>query len=530
METLKILDKFGPAVKIKIKGSDSYKTSFGLALTIIYAILGVLTFVAFGRDIIEKKLPSVTFNREITTEAEFNLTSENYFVAFYNQFDNSDVEDFERKFHIYMQVFYNYASYYTEEKYFFQKCQNDTISKKEGLIVRPELYYCLPPGTKIKSTGVYGDKNMFVSVRTNVDFCINGVDNRTNCISKETTVKNMKNIVMHVLLDDYFTNSNNYLDPFNKYYYSEQIIGQAGVFTRQNVEFKTINYKTDQGFILESIETDIKSSIDNYNIQNLVNPNTNTIFSNLYRNSKLRDVYNRSYIKIQGVFALIGGLLTVFNKALDFICSYFVYPDIIQVFYEKYKSKEKKENFNSNFPNFESQINLNNYINNNSKLPNSLNIDKNLNINTFKYTEQTNENTKFSEKIFIKNKVNTFKSSKMQLDFNGLTIKEKVLRACCIKPKVFNDKFKTYNSIVNLYQKKFSLEHLMKVSKRVKILNHIIFEDFQRKLLSYINLPKSKFIGTSFDELFKELQKNLEENMNSSNNIINSKILMYLEK
>jgi hypothetical protein len=526
MDTLKLFDRFGPAVKLKIKGNDSYKSMFGFSLTLLYAILAVLSFIAFGRDIVEKKLPSITFNKEITTEAEFNLTSENYFVAFYNQFDNSDVEDFERKFHMYMQVFYNYPSYYTEEKYFLQKCQNYTINKKEGLVVRPELYYCLPPGTNIKATGVFGDKSMYVSVRTNVDFCINGVDNRTNCIPKETTVKNMSNLVMHVLLDDYYTNSYNYSDPFNKFYYSEQIIGQAGVFTRQNVEFKTIHYKTDHGFILEDTETEIKSGIDNFNIQNLVNPNSNTIFSNLYRNSKLRDVYNRSYIKIQGVFALIGGLLNIFNKTLIFICSYIVYPDILKVFYEKFKSKQKKENFNNNFANFESQINLNCI----SKISNPLKKDHNFNINKHINTEQANIITKFSEKNimdFKKNKEDSFKLYKMPLHFNGLTFKEKLLRVSCFKPKAFNDKFKTYDTIANLFQKKFSLEHLMKVSKRVKILNHIVFEDFQRKLLNFVNLPKSKMIGTSFHELCKELQRNLEGN--NSNNIINSKILKYLE-
>ncbi len=61
----------------------------------------------------------------------------------------------------------------------------------------------------------------------------------------------------------------------------------------------------------------------------------------MFVNSNWRDVYKRSYIKIQGFFAYIGGFVSLTKNILGIFCEFLTYPDILKLFSDKYFPKEK---------------------------------------------------------------------------------------------------------------------------------------------------------------------------------------------
>jgi hypothetical protein len=129
------------------------------------------------------------------------------------------------------------------------------------LRVAPEHYWCLPKNTTIEVKGVYLVRK-FISTRLNVDFCENEKANKTDCFTKEETRNSLGNIIMHFVLDDYYTDSLNYEESFAKTYFSDYILTTGTPFSRVMFFLKNIDYNTDEGWILESLKTEIKYTLD----------------------------------------------------------------------------------------------------------------------------------------------------------------------------------------------------------------------------------------------------------------------------
>ncbi len=57
------LDVIGPEVKFSINRGETFKTPIGGFQSILFVLLSTLAFVAFGRDIFEKKEPTILFSK-----------------------------------------------------------------------------------------------------------------------------------------------------------------------------------------------------------------------------------------------------------------------------------------------------------------------------------------------------------------------------------------------------------------------------------------------------------------------------------
>jgi hypothetical protein len=71
------------------------------------------------------------------------------------------------------------------------------------------------------------------------------------------------------------------------------------------------------------------SSIYRITTESYHTKNSTQIFSHIITISSYKDFYKRSYIKIQGVLAYIGGYVTFFNIFLSYINAYLIYPNFI---------------------------------------------------------------------------------------------------------------------------------------------------------------------------------------------------------
>ncbi len=120
----------------------------------------------------------------------------------------------------------------------------------------------------------------------------------------------------------------------------------------------------------------------------------------------------------------------------------------------------------------------------------------------------------------IKKKIN-FKYSK----FSKV---EKIVRAfaMCCKSNSMSRKIYQFTTIEQLYIKKFSMEHFTNLSRKIKIFETLVFEDFQRKLLKFVDLPDHEGKNYNYEELYAELQKQVKEN----DILINKNLMMVLDK
>ncbi len=86
------------------------------------------------------------------------------------------------------------------------------------------------------------------------------------------------------------------------------------------------------------------NAIDNIFTETVYTQGTNTIFSHLIGNAKYKDSYTRNYIKVQNVFALMGGFINAALLIMRLGVKYLIYPKLIDIFNVIYKFKTFEEN------------------------------------------------------------------------------------------------------------------------------------------------------------------------------------------
>ena len=519
MFLLTSIDILGPELNIKYKSKDSFKTPIGGILTILFVCLITLAFVAFSRDIFEKKQPIVTFNKQIATNSVSYLAWNNFAFTFLDQATNDPIIDFNQRFVIYLSVFYNqHNGTYSQVNYNFDKCDSSFLTEIKTQLKAPQQnYYCLPINTTIRINGVFLVGN-FTSIRLNVDYCDNAKYNRTDCKLKSDTLKVISNIKYNLILTDYFTNAFNFSFPFVKNYYIEDVIVTTSSFTRKMINLKEIEYDTDLGWVIESYDTQIKNAVDKSDTTVIPTSNSNTIYSIMFGNSNWNDVYTRKYIKLQDILANIGGFMRIWQVIFQAMCVYLIYPEILESFFLKYNERKTPTNIKNTSVNHLktiSQINIENHIN-------DLTIGNQSIVNQSSASHQPRTEIKknnFFELIIEKSKtMNRSNTSKHKIEFKleTFSLVHKFFRSC-LTLKKSNVKITQQIQLLNkLYTKKFSLENFLNISRKVRLFEAILFEDYQRNLLRYIAIPKHKKINSSYEEISAEMESNIKEPINKN--------------
>jgi hypothetical protein len=474
-------------------------------------------------------MPLVNYNKIISSdynETAFFLTDENFAFTLLHQQNSTAVKEMEKKFYFYLNVYDNFDTGYTDTKYTFERCQAERIQKiKNQLRVAPENYWCLPKNTKIQVNGVFL-VGRFTSTRLNVDFCDNVKANRTDCYPKNYTKSNLGNIQMNLIFDEYYTDSTNYDEPFNKTYYSDNILTTASTFSRQMFYIKTIEYNTDEGWILENMRRETRNAIDFTSTSLIPSPDTNTIYSHMFINSKWRDVYKRSYIKIQGVFAYIGGFISLSMQILGIVCEYFIHTDLLKLFSDKYFVKFKETSLSKN-KNDENNRNINKANNNKpDQSTDKLKSGKSNILNNF-HMVINEENKSASINNFL-NKTKTTKNYSVKCTQEGLTTCEKIFKNLCCKSRKLKEKVKEFELIENVFNKKVSIENITKMSRNLHLMSLLLFDENHRKLMKIIEIQNETSEDKNSD--VKNLVLDLESRVEDANPNLNRNLLFYLNK
>jgi len=192
-----------------------------------------------------------------------------------------------------------------------------------------------------------------------MEICKNTTANNNTCYPLEDIYKEFTVINVHYVLTDFFIDGYDYSQPGKKTFISGLLKGGSNTWTRTVYWYKNIYYDTDTSWILESIRKQIYFQNNQLDKEIYYQEKTKVFFSHLISISKKADYFNRSYLKIQGVLAYIGGFITFFKLSFSFFNSMILKQDIHLIFDHNFnKNRSLFENRKSQIDNSRMMINI----------------------------------------------------------------------------------------------------------------------------------------------------------------------------
>jgi hypothetical protein len=500
---LKFLDFLGPNISLNINQSSNFKSSIGGLMTILISIVFLIVFFGFGNDIFYKRKPRVTFNRVINDRVPYHeFKDDNFLFTFYNQYTDRQFEDFERMF----TVYYDYFNFMGDGKIEvslrnpFEKCNKNSIKKWASYFrYDAETYYCFPKNSTIPISGTRAS-GIFKGLRLQLDFCTNNTDPKkgqikTDCFSQDNIKKliSTDRIQVHYLLGDNLVNIFDYETPFLNLPKEGNMNTDANSWSRVSFAFKEIRVNTDTGYLTTNVMESKAISIDSTENEFFYTPGTTTLISNLFFFSYWVENYNREYIKVQDVIAMMGGFVSFSLIVIKYVLAFITRPQIIDIFNSIYLYKNLKSSKNT------------------TKSRSDEYKEKKLKMKDMKKTNLNNDY------VFISSpsSQNFEKRKQPQLEY----IKEKDFT----KNFSFQNKFGFCRSVIPFctFPRKFkkhfldiekkmknaiSFESIIKVKKNQKLVNFLLFENYQRNIFKYCSIPQIKKPENIFNAFTNEIQ------------------------
>ena len=342
---LKSVDMFGLPFSFLTFGAATFKTTLGGLLTLlIYGIAAYFTYF-FGEDLFYKKNPNVTLNDLVHLETKkVELSNEKFSIMF--RLDNNlglsyDLNNFPYQFraayhHYKYDEKRNLTKYCNPAGYeFVTKCSNTKAKlnpalEKENL----DLWMCFDM-EKIKTVcrkeigakepdyeptfGGYMDEDEFAGLRLDV---VNYIyDNEKKeylyVATKEETDK--IDIILHLRYPNVSYDSKQPGSPLKVYYESQNIRLDRNTIIYENRFMKLVTANDDFGWLYPNITSQSVIAPQNVNLQNLPLLQGNEgdkVWKNFFRtliwNNKNEKEYNRNFMKIQNLLAIVSGMLKSF--------------------------------------------------------------------------------------------------------------------------------------------------------------------------------------------------------------------------
>lgn len=407
---LKACDFIGVSVKLKYEKGNNYKSLLGGVLSIAIMCISLAASISFGWTMIFKTNFTVSLSKSRETQAFVNLTNNFPFMVGISRRGGVIIPELQKYANI------SFITYNLERvngtpvktiKYLNSRnCQSEDFNNMTDNFISVSYssnmtyFSCLQQNQEMSIYGNIGSSN-FTFVNILVDKCINGTG--IVCMPNAKIDELFTNLFISIFFRDSYFENINYTHP-EQYYANQFAIPISNtVYKRQYLYLKNINFISDYGLIFED-----KQQVNTYQLESMNSElyftkdaafTPNTIMELSITTKNIKDVYYRSYYKLQNLAADLGGVLKIVLLLFSF--------------FNKMVSERILDNqiYNKLFP----SLMLSNKNSNDSKNPT---IFKTNNIfNTYK-TEKNNNNER-QEIVNSKNTlINTFSKNILNLKQN----------------------------------------------------------------------------------------------------------------
>lgn len=309
----KYLDFVSPKVTLELQNIRRFSSKQGVILSLINITVISVIAVMFGSEIYEKKKPSVITASSFQNSSQIFLNDFNHAFAF-SQDDGS--------------LLYNPLDYFSFSVYKIEytnegfenkfthteavKCEKRHFSKWFGKVADNEIEqkvmfptYCFD----------YGDdeyfKNQYSDPVNTMNYVFIGLCNPSQRKCPDDLEKVVHGLYFSVVYLDNFINEADYEKPIQ--YYSSMLSYKIGLDRLLEIHLliSKFDFISDNGWILEdNQETRFLKKTDhlvNVSPKSRFFPNDLVWFS--LESPKIKTKYYRSYMKIQDLFAKVGGLI-----------------------------------------------------------------------------------------------------------------------------------------------------------------------------------------------------------------------------
>ena len=507
------LDFLGTKPCFTVNGHKNYKTYFGSLLSLITTFIVSYSFLYFSFQIMTHKNPKLItsiYNDEIPPK--ISIKKKNFAFGFGLQtldYDNYIDESIYTVEIIKSIVTLNEDGTNNETNIAINKIK---CNKNEFEII-PDYFkgiplknlYCIDTD-EITLGGEHKTKEwIYYTIKFLI--CKNSTENNNSCYSIDVINKYLDGGYLGIFMSDINVMPTNFSHPIHLY--------GKNLFTTFSIKhyvdcwlyIKRIFIKTDRGLFFNHFKEDIFYGFDS--LENYVDYRHNDNFLNLrIRENAKREVYQRSYLKIQEATAHAGGIVqvcTIICHILIYFIKITLYKNYINQFFnfelllKDYKYFEKISNV-LNYNNksiFSKHSNLNNF-----KI---INIDETKNISQYNQEtiKKSPDNTQYIIKLnnhnySVDNNDHNFNIDNKAINKNYISIKEK---------NNLNDNTQnTYvfkNMHLNNFNKTFQEDYVIKDKNNSS--NLLLIENEKEIKKSQTNL-QYKLINPNFNRLFTKIK------------------------
>jgi len=354
---IKKLDLFGISYSFQLDSQEKYKTFTGGVISILFYLITGVLFIGFGRNMYNRKHPKVSFSSEITNYEKMLLSNRNFTFAFRVedqlgiQVTNSSIL-FQEVVFYHHEIQENGVWSLVELEYnqtlLYRKCSEmaETPDKQLNFNISLDNWYCV--NFDNRTLGGNWDGNFLYSFDISTRLCTSKSNNNTQannlqnlngkssasakdsgfeCLDPSELRKKFKNDIYggpNLYFSYLFMESSPVMDNFEKpiqsYLVNNYEYLNMKLFKSSVQIFKTASIDNDKGWLFEEVEN--ANYFSNDYIMKDFSPkdkdDDNLLYSHTVYFGKKRDLYTRSYLKVQELFANVGGFAKLLLMIINF--------------------------------------------------------------------------------------------------------------------------------------------------------------------------------------------------------------------
>lgn len=367
------IDNFPSKFNVQLIGSHVFPSILGVIMTITMYSIGIGVFFTQGFDLFQRKKPLMNRDREYVFSPVPKNISEITPLSFElldttGKYQNINLQDSDL---VNVEVFYFSVNRKREEVFSrrdlaFEKCGNDkkyeerfnSLERNFTDILNKNNFknhYCLKEMDALLG-GTFQD-DFYGNLCIKINPCKNNTSSKI-CKSEEMIKEFLSSEIFFEL---YYIDSNiestNFNIPFASNFASYYIkLGYSSQITTK-MNFIESEIKTDVGLIFESFETKSRFSYENMREQFNVRTQEQAFIEFYLNNADGKYHITRTYIKVQDVSAIVGGIVKFCSLVGSFFVTFLNKYDIFNLMIDIFKNQLKRQSATKG------SFKQNNYIN-----------------------------------------------------------------------------------------------------------------------------------------------------------------------
>lgn len=368
MDIIRKIDMFGMQFGFEENKSIKYTTWQGSLLTSIVLIISSVTGFLYGQEIYLRKESNSRFSKVFKDKSSINIT--NFPLVFTTtKLSGSVISNPLDYFDVKVNMYYiEEFSSITLKPYSVKKCdpkslnvifQNSVCNSGDGCL-------CLDFNEPVELSNKYASPNSkFLDIKF-----IPCNPKKSKC--PEDMDKILTQFYINVGIQNSFVDPNNYDQPISYYFDNIALLQSKDFHNKAKISLTNNTFISDNGWLLETKIEQAYTQILEYKTEAMkYNQGVSPIASILFDSPNLVDNISRSYMKIQDLFAKIGGVINalfLFMKLISFHYMRFLYLiNLVKLSKDEKSNKLRQININhdSNIKIKElssTNVKLNNYI------------------------------------------------------------------------------------------------------------------------------------------------------------------------